>query len=197
MSGRRLADSARAVRAGAANEPRRREQAHRRRRHYGVGLAAWFVAIKNVGGFVNAFSQSHTGGWDDSGYVRDSSLLLLSGSALLLASMSGRSIRLRQVLLLVSFAGPWTLQALLASRRGPTFAVVAVVAMGWFLHRNRRPPVLLSAVLGLGLGYLILFLVANRGSIHLGSDMDFKSDVTSTVQTADTGTNTFTAASLS
>ena len=152
-----------------------------------IGLAAWFVAIKNVGGFVNAFSQSHAGGWDDSGYVRDSSLLLLSGSALLLASMSSGVLRLRQIILLASFAGPWTLQALLASRRGPTFAIIAVVGMGWFLHRAKRPPVILTAGLGLAFGYLILFLVANRGQIHLGSEMEFNSDVTSGVQQADTG----------
>jgi len=152
-----------------------------------IGLAAWFVAIHNVGGFAAAFSQSHTGGWDDSGYVRDSSLLLLSGCALLLASMSGRAARLRQYLLLALFALPWTVQALLASRRGPTFAIAAVLAIGWFLHRNRRPPLILTALIGLGMGYLILFLVANRGSIHLGSDYDFKSDVSASVETADTG----------
>ena len=101
--------------------------------------------------------------------------------------MSTGAMRLRQLLLLVAFAGPWTLQALLASRRGPTFAVVAVVGMGWFLHRAKRPPILLTSALAAALGYLILFLVANRGSIHLGSDMDFKSDVTSGVEAADTG----------
>jgi hypothetical protein len=152
-----------------------------------IGLAAWLVAIRNVGGFVNAFSKSYAGGWDDSGYVRDSSLLLLSGCALMLASMAGKYIRLRQWALLGMFAVPWTLQAILTSRRGPTFAIAAVISIGWYMHRSKRPPLVTYALFGCALGYLVLFLVANRGAIHLGSEMDFNSDVTQTVQARDTG----------
>jgi hypothetical protein len=41
--------------------------------------------------------------------------------------------------------------------------------------------------LGLALGWLVLFLVANRGSIYLGSDFDVKTDVTQSVSASDTG----------
>lgn len=152
-----------------------------------IGLAAWSIAIHNVGGFVNAFSKSYAGGWDDSGYVRDSSLLLLCGSALLLASMAGKYTRMRQWALLCLFALPWSAQAILTARRGPTFAIAAVLAIGWFMHRAKRPPFLICAAFGFGLGYLILFLVSNRGAIHLGSDFEFNSDVTSTVKATNTG----------
>src|SRR2546429_3367351 len=51
----------------------------------GVGLLCWLISIVNVGGFVNAFSRSYSGGWDDSGYIRDGSLLLLVGVLLVVA----------------------------------------------------------------------------------------------------------------
>jgi hypothetical protein len=59
--------------------------------------------------------------------------------------------------------------------------------MGWYLNRNRRPPVIATALGGLALGYLVLFLVTNRGSFYLGSDFEFSTDVTSMVEKPDTG----------
>ena len=51
-----------------------------------IGLLCWGITIINVGGFVNAYSTSYSGGWDDSGYVRDGSLLLLTGVLLAVTS---------------------------------------------------------------------------------------------------------------
>src|SRR4051794_30517128 len=47
------------------------------------GIAAWSVAIINVGGLYDAFSQAYTGGWDDNGYVRDAALLMFPGFLLI------------------------------------------------------------------------------------------------------------------
>jgi hypothetical protein len=152
-----------------------------------IGLAAWLVTIKNVGGFVNAFSQSHAGGWDDSGYVRDSTLLLFSSIILIISTAATRRLRPVHLGLLTVFAFPLVAQALLGSRRGPTFALFAVFAVSWYFYRNTRPSVITLATAGLAVGYLILFLVTNRGSIHFGSDFEFSTDVTSTVALTDTG----------
>ncbi len=152
-----------------------------------IGLAAWLVTIHNVGGFVNAFSQSHAGGWDDSGYVRDSSLLLYSALILILSAGSLGGLRPPQLALAAVFAAPLLTQALLGARRGPTFAVFLVIAMSWLIYRNVRPSVLATVVCGVGLGYLILFLITNRNSIHLGSDFEFSTDVTAPVAETDTG----------
>lgn len=152
-----------------------------------VGLVSWMITIHNVGGFVNAFSQSHAGGWDDSGYVRDSSLLLYSALILIISAGSLRGLGGVQFGLAALFAMPLLTQALLGARRGPTFAVVLVIAMSWLFYRNVRPSVLATLVCGVGLGYLILFLITNRNSIHLGSDFEFSTDVTAPVAETDTG----------
>ena len=152
-----------------------------------VGFLCWTISIINVGGFVNAYSKSYGGGWDDSGYVRDGSLLLLVGVLLAITSLAAGGSRKLNAALIAAFAFPWLSQAILMGRRGPTFAFVVVVLMGWYTTRRRRPPILGAAVLGFGLGWLVLFLVANRDSIYLGSDFNVKSDVGDVVAKPDTG----------
>ncbi len=59
--------------------------------------------------------------------------------------------------------------------------------MGYYMLRKRRPPALVMGIAGLLLGWLVLFLVANRSNIYLGSDFDVKSDVSQMVEKPDTG----------
>jgi hypothetical protein len=59
--------------------------------------------------------------------------------------------------------------------------------MGWYMARRKRPPVVAMGGLGFALGWLVLFLVTNRGSIYIGSSFDVKTDVSGIVETADTG----------
>ena len=66
--------------------------------------------------------------------------------------------------------------------------ICVLVGMGWFLNRNSRPPLLATLVGGLlGFGYLVLFLVTNRGALYIGSDFEFTTDVTTMVEKPDTG----------
>ena len=153
----------------------------------GIGLTCWLISIVNVGGFVKAFSNSYSGGWDDSGYIRDGSLLMLVGVLLLVTAIASEGPRIFNVVLVLLFAVPWTAQALLTARRGPTFAIVVVTAMAYYLSRNRRPSVLATAATGILLGWLVLFLVTNRSNIYLGSDFEVKSDVAGEVSQSDTG----------
>lgn len=153
----------------------------------GIGLLAWLVSIINVGGFVNAFSRSYGGGWDESGYVRDGAILLLAGVLLINAAIAVGRPRFLSLVLMAAFGLPWFTQALLTSRRGPTFAFAVMAGAGWFLYRHRRPPIVLTAVSALLLGYFIMFLVTNRSKIHLGSDMDFTTDVSEVAGTPNTG----------
>jgi hypothetical protein len=152
-----------------------------------VGVICWGVTIINVGGFSAAYSTSYTGGWDDSGYVRDGTLQLLVGVLLAITSLAAGGPRIQALTLMGIFGFPWLSQALLMARRGPTFAFVVVVLMGWFTTRRKRPPIFAVGTLGFALGWLVLFLVTNRGSIYLGSDFDVKTDVSGIVNTADTG----------
>jgi hypothetical protein len=152
-----------------------------------VGLACWGTTIINVGGFTAAYSTSYTGGWDDNGYVRDGCLLLLEAELLIITALASGGPRLPGMSLLALFGFPWLSQALLMARRGPTFAFVVVVLMGWFTARRKRPPFFAVAGLGFALGWAVLFLVTNRGNIYLGSSFDVKTDVSGIVESADTG----------
>ncbi len=152
-----------------------------------LGLSCWLISIHNVGGFTNAFSTSYSGGWDDSGYIRDGSLLLLVGVMLAITSMASTGPRLVGVALLLTFALPWSASALLMGRRGPTFALSVVLLMSWYFNRGKRPPLFTFGVGGICLGWLVLFLVTNRQNIYLGSDFHMKTDVSNIVDKPDTG----------
>ncbi len=152
-----------------------------------IGLGCWAMTIINVGGFTRAFSISYGGGWDDSGYVRDGSLLLLVGVLLAVSALAKGAPRVPSLLTAAVYATPWLLQSVLMARRGPTFAIVIIVLMAWYVSRRSRPPILAVGMLGIGLGWLVLFLVTNRGSIYLGSDFDVNTDVSNIVEKPDTG----------
>lgn len=152
-----------------------------------LGLLCWAIDIHNVGGFVAAYSASYSGGWDDSGYIRDGSLLLLVGVLFGIHSLSAGGPRMPALLLIALFGAPWLSQALLMARRGPTFAFIIIALMGWYINRKKRPPIFAVGCLGLCLGWLVLFLVTNRSSIYLGSSFHFTTDVTNIVDTPDTG----------
>jgi len=152
-----------------------------------IGLVCWGITIINVGGFVNAYSASYSGGWDDSGYVRDGSLLLLTGVLLAVTSLSAGGPRVLGLILIGLYGLPWLSQALLMARRGPTFAFALIVLMGWYINRRKRPPILAVGALGLALGWLVLFLVTNRNNIYLGSSFELSTDVGNIVEKPDTG----------
>ena len=152
-----------------------------------IGLLCWATTIINVGGFVNAYSSSYTGGWDDSGYIRDGSILLLIGVMSALLSRSSGGPRWPAYTMLAIFGLPWLAAALLMARRGPTFELAIFVFMSWYINRKKRPPVVALGIAGVCLGWLVLFLVTNRGSIYIGSSFNVKTDVSNIVETSDTG----------
>ena len=152
-----------------------------------LGLTCWLITIINVGGFREAFSTSYSGGWDTSGYVRDGSLLMLVGILFALTVISAGGPRLLASIEIAVFGLPWTASAVLMGRRGPTFAFCIILAMGWYFNRTKRPPVLVIAVGGFCLGWLVLFLVTNRSQLYLGSNFNMKDDVTQIVEAPDTG----------
>lgn len=153
----------------------------------GIGLVCWSISIINVGGPIKAFSVAYGGGWDDSGYIRDTSLLLLIGVLLAVSAMASQGPRIISLSLGLLFGLPWLVQAILTARRGPTFSFAVIVLMGWYLNRRRRPPVIAVAAAGFLLGWLVLFLLANRGNIYIGSSFDVNTDVTQMVEKPDTG----------
>ena len=152
-----------------------------------IGLLCWAITIINVGGIVNAYSSSYSGGWDSSGYIRDGSILLLVGVMMALMSWSAGGPRLSSILMLVVYGTPWLTAAIFMARRGPTFELTIISLMSWYIGRRKRPPLVTVAIVGGCLGWLVLFLVTNRNSIYIGSDFNMKTDVSNIVQAPDTG----------
>lgn len=152
-----------------------------------LGVAAWSVGIVEVGGLREAFDQPYHGGWDDSGYIRDSTMLVFPSFLMVLASGVKRQLRPIHLCIACGVILPWVVQAFFTARRGPTFMITTMMAMGWYLFHNRRPAIFTVAAAGLAIGYFILFLVVNRQSIYLGSDYSFTTDVSSMVEKPDTG----------
>ena len=113
--------------------------------------------------------------------------LLLTGILLAVASLSSGGPRLLSILVITAFGLPWLSQAVLMARRGPTFAFAVVMLMSWYLNRRRRPPILAMGALGLGLGWIVLFLVTNRSNIYLGSSFDVSTNVSDIIEKPDAG----------
>ena len=153
----------------------------------GLGLTCWLITIHNVGGLRQAFGSSYAGGWDDNGYVRDGSLLLLVGVMFAVTSLTSGGSRLMGIGLGLAFSLPWATSALFMGRRGPTFALFVVLLMSWYFNRGKRPPIVTFGLGGLALGWLVLFLVTNRQNLYIGSDFNMKTDVSNIVEKADTG----------
>ncbi|HLK62888.1 MAG TPA: hypothetical protein VKU19_05590 [Bryobacteraceae bacterium] len=152
-----------------------------------VGLAAWSFSIIEVGGFSEAFGKPYSGGWDDSGYVRDAALLMFPAFLMILYAGIRSGLRPIHLLLIAPFLLPWMVQAFFTARRGPTFMISVLVGMSWYLYRCRRPAIITMVLGGVAIGYFILLLVVNRQSIYLGSDFSFTTDVSGMVEKPDTG----------
>jgi len=149
-----------------------------------IGVVAWTVAaIHGTGGDITGYR----GGWDDSGYIRDASLLMFPAFLLILSATLQDRCRFLNLLLMALFLSPLVIEAAFSARRGPTFMIVVIVTMGWYMNRRQRPSLLMTVSAGLLLGMLMLFLVSNRKNIYLGSDNELTTDVTSIVETPDTG----------
>jgi hypothetical protein len=174
------------LKAGSAAEPapRAREIAGYRQEtlHQGayilgaLGLAAWAYVVHNGGGVTRVFGQANGRGWSDNAYIRETVYLMIVALLLLLSPEGFRPQSKLWRTAVVCFSAPFLMQGLLGAQRGPTFLIVVTLAMSWYLARFKRPS--LITVLGGGafLGLLLLFLVANRSSIYLGSDKELKSD---------------------
>lgn len=141
-----------------------------------IGVLAWLYVIQNAGG-IQVFMRAKAQGWSDNAYIRESAYLMIVG-LLLLLSPQGIALRSRVwQFAVVLLALPYLAQGLLGAQRGPTFLIFVTIGMSWYMSRGRRPSILMLGIAGSLLGFLLLFLVVNRGSIYVGSEAELKSDV--------------------
>lgn len=142
-----------------------------------VGLAAWLFTVQGAGGITDVFSRPKGMGWSDYGYVREASYLMIAGLLLLLSPQGCEPKSWRWRVAVASFALPYLIQGLLGAQRGPTFLVCTALGMSWYLARHNRPSPTALAGAGVSLGFLMLFLVVNRGALYLGTQEPLKTDV--------------------
>lgn len=145
---------------------------------FGVsGLTAWLVGIANVGGFLAAYGRAYGGGWDDRGYVREASQFGFVAVPLLIMSLRKTGMRWYHWLLALAFLMPLLVQGFLGARRGPTFLAITCVAASYILTFRPRIPFALVIASGGTVGMLLLWLVANRSAIYLGSQTELQGSV--------------------
>jgi hypothetical protein len=149
-----------------------------------IGIVAWVITvIHGTGGDLSGYR----GGWDDSGYIRDASMLMFPAFLLIASAAFIEGFRILYACLMLMFMAPGIIEAVFSARRGPTFMIAVMLSMGWYLNVRKRPALLATGIAGLVLGSLMLFLVSNRRNIYLGSDRELTTDVTSIVERPDTG----------
>lgn len=133
-----------------------------------VSVATYVYNIYNVGGLAEAYGVPKGGGTASSGYLRDFFYLAIPGITLVM--IARRSFRRAfDYVWIALFASPFLLHGLLATRRGPTFAIAVTLAVAWYLSRGKRPRLALVLLGGVGLGFLLLTLVTVRPDVYLGS----------------------------
>ncbi len=145
---------------------------------FGVtGLTAWLVGIANVGGFVAAYGRAYGGGWDDSGYVREAAQFGFVAVPLLILSRRKLGMRWHHWVMALAFLLPLLVQGFLGARRGPTFLAITGVAASYILAFRPRIPFVVVVAAGAAVGTLLLWLVANRDAIYLGSQKELQGSV--------------------
>lgn len=136
-----------------------------------VGMWAWITMIMNVGGLQQAYGSGYGGGWVSSGYIREMRYLGLVGALLTYVARTGKGMRMQDWAVIALCVTPTLTHAVLGARRGPLFLAMIVLIGGYIYFMRKRISIPLLVGAGLTLGSAMLFLVANRGSIHLGTDL--------------------------
>ncbi len=137
-----------------------------------IGIAGFSYGIANVGGLVAAYGRAYGGGASASGYTREAVLLTVPALLWFMVSHIQRPLSKLDWAAIALFAFPLVLHGLLGARRGPTAMIIIALTVGWYLIRSKRPGLSRVVVSGAILGFLMLFLVANRGNIYLGSSLE-------------------------
>lgn len=141
----------------------------------GIGALAWGLDIATVGGLTAAYGRAYGGGWSNVGYFREASLLGVAAAPMILLARSGKNVRLLDWGVISMAASPLIIHGILGARRGPTFLALAVIVGGYLFIRRKKLSLVMVISASLSVGALLLFLLANRNAIYIGSDkpLDF------------------------
>ncbi|ORE92167.1 transmembrane prediction [Stappia sp. 22II-S9-Z10] len=143
----------------------------------GVGLGllacgAWLFMVAAKGGLVATYGTAYGQGAYASGYLLEAPYLGLPGAIFIFLTRTGRGMRPIDWMLVALCVAPVFLHAMLGARRGPAFLAFVTAGGGYVYFMRKRVPLVVIAAGGGALGFLMLFLVANRGSIYIGSSFE-------------------------
>jgi hypothetical protein len=146
------------------------------------GIGAWLYGINQVGGFEVAYGHAYGGGWDDSGYIREATQVGIVAVPLLMLARRSRGMSMGDWALVLAFLIPLLLHGILGARRGPTFIGLATVAASYIVIFRPRIPFVVGISGAAATGLLLLYLVANRESIYLGSTRSADAPITAMME---------------
>ena len=136
-----------------------------------IGAGAWLIVVYGDGGFAGAYGHGYGGGSAESGYLRELRFVGIVGVPLVFLTRTGKGMRAADWALVLLCAAPMLVHGLIGARRGPTFIAVVTLAGGYLYFLRKRIGLSLLIAGAALLGFLLLFLVANRDGIYIGSDL--------------------------
>ncbi len=137
-----------------------------------LAIVSYWVGILVSGGFFTVYGRSKGFYSAGSGWINELVNLSIPATALMLLAWHGDRRYRHYILAAFLFASPLLLHGFLGARRGPTFIILATVLVAWYISSRKRVSIW-KVVTRFGImGVVILFLVANRQVIYLGSEED-------------------------
>jgi hypothetical protein len=136
-----------------------------------IGIAAFLYGVSVKGGFAEVYGSAYGSG-GGGGYVKEMRFIGLVGAIFVYLTRVGRRMRPSDWTIVALCVAPTMVHGLLGARRGPTFLALVTLAGGYvyFMRKRVSMPAIIAG--GAAVGLTMLFLVANRESIYLGSDAE-------------------------
>lgn len=137
---------------------------------FGLSFTIYILQLNSGGGFFEVYSQVKGKGDLGSG-INDFIYLCVPATAIYILSIGNRKMDIRDWIIIAIIISPILLTGILSSRRGPTAMGFGAVGFSYCLIRNYRPSLIVFLTASFLGGCFLLFLVAFRGQIFLGSDL--------------------------
>ena len=142
-----------------------------------LALLAYWYMISNVGGFLVAYSRVKGGGYAESGYIAEATLLSFPAVLLLAISRRGsRRIGWNAICLALLFASPHLIQGTFGGRRGPLFLVLCLLFFSWHIAIDVQLSMKRTVVTMCAIVFLVIVVWSQRHEVHLGSEGEFESE---------------------
>jgi hypothetical protein len=154
----------------------------------GMGVMGSFVwTLHEGGGFYEMYSHAYGGHHASSGYISMGNFLGMPAVLLVAVARQRRKLRFTDVVVSLLLIAPLMIFGLLGGRRGPAFASVATLVLGWYTFQSRRPALKEAIVVIAVLVLIPLFLAVYRTEVYIGSSFSIDPEQMTTYVAANRG----------